>query len=163
MDRRRADDHRRDNRGADLRESLSTRNVVPENKGGRQVVRIERRDIGITEPVLNSNNNDWKADRDKFAASNLVHEGVVKDYGRRDDRSRNFPAVDANHLRPHVDFKHRDGGRDDRGPNNNFRNRGPIDDAQGRPPLNRKPLIPLKPIDRKKEMPFLNESILISR
>jgi histone deacetylase complex subunit SAP18 len=152
------DDYRRDNRGADLRDSLPSRNVVSlsEKQGERQVTRIvdERRDSGRNEPVLNSNNNDWKADREKFAASNLVQEGVVKDYGRRDDRSRNFPAVDANHLRPHVDFKHRDGGRDER-QNNNFRNRGPIDDAQGRPPPNRKPLVPLKPIDRKKRCPFL--------
>jgi hypothetical protein len=167
MDRRRdgpRDDYRRDNRG-DLRDSLTTRNVsLAEKQAERQVVRIERRDLRNEQPVSSgSDNNDWKADRDKFA-STLVNEGVVRDYGKRDDRGngRNFPANDANHLRPHHDFKnqqqhqqHRDGP----GNNSNFRGRGGPDnntDSLGRPLLNnRKPIPPLKPIDRKKRCPFL--------
>jgi hypothetical protein len=168
MDRRRDDsrDFRRDNRG-DLRDSLPSRNVShSEKQPERQVVRIERRDFGRNEPVPNgSDNNDWKADRDKFA-STLVNEGVVRDYGKRDERGngRNFPTGEVSHLRPHHDFKNhhqqQHQQRDDRANNNNnFQRRGPPDnnnDSLGRPPINNRKTVPLlKPIDRKRRCPFL--------
>jgi hypothetical protein len=152
MDRRKdgpRDDFRRDNRG-DLRDTIASRNEKP---GERQVVRIDRRDLGPRNES-GPDNNDWKADREKFA-STLVNEGVVKDYARRDDRNhRNFPSGDPSHLRPHHDFKQH---QQREGPgNNNFRGRGGPDNTDGgRPLLNRKPIPPLKPIDRKKRCPFL--------
>jgi len=155
MDRRR-DDHRLDNRSRDARESQTTRNVTlaesqAERGPDRQVVRIERRDLGRNEstPSNGSDGNDWKADREKYQNS-LVAEGTVRDYGKRDDRARNFPATNVRDLRPHVDFKHRNEGG-----NNNFR-RGPDNNNNDSTrPINRKPITPLKPIDRKKRCPFL--------
>jgi len=160
MDRRRDDrDYRRDNR--DLRDALPSR-TVSEKQPERQVVRIERRDIGRNDTNLPStSSDDWKADREKFA-STLVTEGVVRDYGKRDERGngRNYPTGEANNLRPHHDFKNqqqhqqphqqRDGNN-----NSSFQRRGPDNnnDSLGRPPI-RKP-IPLKPIDRNKRCPFL--------
>jgi len=155
MERRR-DDHRLDYRSRDVRDSQSSRNATLERQAERQVVRIERRDLGRNDsaPSLNADNNDWKADREKFA-STLVNDGVVRDYGKRDERGRNFPATNARDLRPHIDFKHRNEGG-----NNNFRrpdynNNNPNNNDSTRPPVNRKPIQPLKPIDRKKRCPFL--------
>lgn len=133
MDRRR--DDRRDNR--DHRDSAPQRNVSYPDRGERQVTRIEKGRDSARSTAADT--NDWKAERDRLQ-STLVQDGVVKDYGRREDRGRHFPAVDASHLRPHVDFKNREARSNVRGRQD--------ENTPVRP--NRKPLPPLKPIDRTK-------------
>jgi len=132
-------DQRDRNQGHDLRERPSERQV--ERTGNTNTSNNFSRDrTNINDPGPDS--RDWKVDRDRLQNS-LKNESEVRerDYGKRDNRERKFPNVEAGNLRPHAEFKQQ----------SNFGRRNTDETRQ----LGLRKSIPTPKIDRKKRCPFL--------